>query len=96
MPLYAIEGKQPVLGADAWVAPSADVIGDAHLGDEASVWFGAVIRGGQHADHRRRAQQYPGGRDAAFRSRRAADDRRRLHDRPPRDAPWLHDRRQCA
>jgi len=44
MPLYAIEGKQPVLGADAWVAPSADVIGDAHLGDEASVWFGAVIR----------------------------------------------------
>ena len=29
MPLYAIEGKQPVLGADIWVAPSADVIGDA-------------------------------------------------------------------
>ncbi|GAA0316081.1 gamma carbonic anhydrase family protein [Sphingomonas oligophenolica] len=44
MPLYAIEGKQPVLGTDAWVAPSADVIGDAHLGDQASVWFGAVIR----------------------------------------------------
>jgi len=42
--LYAIDGKQPVMGADVWVAPSADVIGDARLGDGASVWFGAVIR----------------------------------------------------
>jgi carbonic anhydrase/acetyltransferase-like protein (isoleucine patch superfamily) len=45
MPLYAIEGKQPVVGAGVWVAPSADVIGDVHLADTASVWFGAVIRG---------------------------------------------------
>jgi len=44
MPLYAIDGKQPVVGTDVWVAPSADVIGDAHLADESSVWFGAVIR----------------------------------------------------
>jgi carbonic anhydrase/acetyltransferase-like protein (isoleucine patch superfamily) len=44
MPLYAIDGKQPVLGADVWVAPSADVIGDAHLADGANIWFGAVIR----------------------------------------------------
>jgi len=44
MPLYAIDGQQPQLGADAWVAPSADVIGDARLGNWASVWFGAVIR----------------------------------------------------
>ncbi|MES2339060.1 MAG: gamma carbonic anhydrase family protein [Pseudomonadota bacterium] len=45
MPLYAIGGKAPTLGTDTWVAPSADVIGDVDLGDEASVWFGAVIRG---------------------------------------------------
>ena len=44
MPLYAIDGKQPVLGSNVWVAPSADVIGDTHLADESSVWFGAVIR----------------------------------------------------
>jgi carbonic anhydrase/acetyltransferase-like protein (isoleucine patch superfamily) len=44
MPLYAIDGKQPVLGADAWVAPGAMVIGDARLADQSSVWFGAVIR----------------------------------------------------
>lgn len=45
VPLYAIAGKRPVLGQGAWVAPSADVIGDVVLGDGASVWFGAVIRG---------------------------------------------------
>lgn len=28
-----------------FVAPSADVIGSVHLGTEASVWFGAVLRG---------------------------------------------------
>ncbi|PTW48188.1 carbonic anhydrase/acetyltransferase-like protein (isoleucine patch superfamily) [Sphingomonas faeni] len=44
MPLYAIEGKRPTLADGVWVAPSADVIGDARLGEGASVWFGAVIR----------------------------------------------------
>ena len=44
MPLYEIDGIAPALGAGAWVAPSADLIGDVHLGDRCSVWFGAVIR----------------------------------------------------
>ena len=44
MPLYEIDGVGPRLGAGAWVAPSADLIGDVHLGDRCSVWFGAVIR----------------------------------------------------
>src|SRR5690242_11060974 len=44
MPLYAIDGQQPQLDAGAWVAPSADLIGDVRLGARASVWFGAVIR----------------------------------------------------
>lgn len=45
MPLYQFAGLAPTLAADAWVAPSADVIGDVHLGEGASVWFRAVIRG---------------------------------------------------
>ena len=46
MPLYAIDRKHPVIDpAGAWVAPSADVIGDVRLGAHASIWFGAVIRG---------------------------------------------------
>ena len=44
MPQYELDGKRPQLGADAWVAPSADLIAEVVLGDEASVWFGAVIR----------------------------------------------------
>ena len=45
MAVYELEGKQPKLGSGAWVAETATVIGDVELGDNASVWFGAVIRG---------------------------------------------------
>lgn len=44
MSLYEIDGISPTLGAGAWVAPSADLIGDVRLGARASIWFGAVIR----------------------------------------------------
>ena len=44
MALYAIGGHAPQIAPDAWVAPSADLIGDVHLAELASVWFGAVIR----------------------------------------------------
>jgi len=46
MPLYEFNGHSPVLPEDgsAWVAPSADLIGDVRLGAEASIWFGVVIR----------------------------------------------------
>ncbi len=44
MPLYRIANQQPAVPASAWVAPSADLIGDVQLGEAASVWFGAVIR----------------------------------------------------
>ena len=37
--------KMPQLGADAWVADSAAVIGDVVLGPRASIWYGAVVRG---------------------------------------------------
>jgi len=44
MPLYAIDGQQPSVPADSWVAPSADLIGDVRLGHDVGIWFGAVIR----------------------------------------------------
>ncbi|TPG12282.1 gamma carbonic anhydrase family protein [Sphingomonas oligophenolica] len=44
MPQYELDGKRPTIGTDAWVAPSADLIAEVVLGDEASVWFGAVVR----------------------------------------------------
>jgi len=44
MPLYSIGDATPSLDPTAWVAPSADLIGDVRLAARASVWFGAVIR----------------------------------------------------
>jgi carbonic anhydrase/acetyltransferase-like protein (isoleucine patch superfamily) len=44
VPLYRFGGHAPQIAADAWVAPSADLIGDVRLAELASVWFGAVIR----------------------------------------------------
>jgi len=40
----AFAGRSPRLSGSAWVAPGASVIGDVELGDEASVWYGAVVR----------------------------------------------------
>jgi carbonic anhydrase/acetyltransferase-like protein (isoleucine patch superfamily) len=45
MALYEHMGVRPTLGRDVYVAPNATVIGDVHLGDEASVWWSTVIRG---------------------------------------------------
>ncbi len=44
MSLYALDGKSPQLHSSVWIAPTASVIGDVHLGENASVWFGVVIR----------------------------------------------------
>lgn len=43
--IYAYQGHRPSLGKDVFVAPSADVIGMVVLGDGASIWFNAVLRG---------------------------------------------------
>ena len=45
MAIYELDGKAPQLGPGAWVADSAQVIGNVELAADASVWFGVVIRG---------------------------------------------------
>ena len=45
MALYQLDDLQPAVAASAWVADSAVVIGNVTLGEDASVWFGVVIRG---------------------------------------------------
>ena len=44
VPLYSFEGKSPTVHPTAFVAPSADLIGDVTVEAGASVWFGAVLR----------------------------------------------------
>ena len=46
--LHPFIGAEPQVSAAAFIAPSADVIGDVALGEEASIWFGAVVRGDVH------------------------------------------------
>lgn len=45
MAIYELDGVAPRVAATAWVADSAQVIGNVVLGEDASVWFGAVVRG---------------------------------------------------
>jgi carbonic anhydrase/acetyltransferase-like protein (isoleucine patch superfamily) len=45
MPLYSFEGKRPQVDETAFIAPTATVVGDVVIEAEASVWYGAVIRG---------------------------------------------------
>ena len=39
------DGNSPTVSADAWVAPSATLVGRVEIALEASVFFGAVLRG---------------------------------------------------
>ncbi len=39
------KGISPDISPDAFVAPTADIIGKVSIAADASVWFGAVIRG---------------------------------------------------
>jgi carbonic anhydrase/acetyltransferase-like protein (isoleucine patch superfamily) len=45
MAIYKLDGVSPQVAASAWVADSAQVIGQVALGDDTSVWFDAVVRG---------------------------------------------------
>jgi carbonic anhydrase/acetyltransferase-like protein (isoleucine patch superfamily) len=45
MAIYELDGVAPQLAASAWVADSAQVMGNVVLGEDTSVWFGAVVRG---------------------------------------------------
>jgi len=45
MAIYELDGAAPRIADSAWVADSAQVMGHVELGDEASIWFGVVVRG---------------------------------------------------
>jgi carbonic anhydrase/acetyltransferase-like protein (isoleucine patch superfamily) len=43
--IWMLGNLSPRLAKDVWIAPDANVIGRVVLEDEASVWFGATLRG---------------------------------------------------
>ena len=45
MAIYELDGVPPQVHTQAWVAPSAQVMGQVSVGAGASIWFGTVVRG---------------------------------------------------
>ena len=45
MAVYQLEDQTPRIAETAWVADSAQVIGNVELAEGANVWFGAIVRG---------------------------------------------------
>jgi carbonic anhydrase/acetyltransferase-like protein (isoleucine patch superfamily) len=43
--IISFRGKTPRVHPTAFVAPTAVLIGDVEVGEESSIWFGAVLRG---------------------------------------------------
>lgn len=43
--IYSFEGTSPCLHPGCWIASNATVVGDVQIGQTASVWYGAVLRG---------------------------------------------------
>lgn len=44
MPLFSFEGKSPTVHPDAFIAPTATLVGDVTVEAGASVWYGTVLR----------------------------------------------------
>ncbi len=40
-----INGMEPQLGKECYIAPTAVLVGNVLIGDQSSVWFNAVVRG---------------------------------------------------
>jgi carbonic anhydrase/acetyltransferase-like protein (isoleucine patch superfamily) len=43
--IYPHQGRWPQIHETAYIAPSADLIGDVSIGEESSLWFQVVVRG---------------------------------------------------
>ena len=49
MSIYQLDESVPVIDASAWVAESAQVIGNVRIGAGSSLWFGVIARGDTEA-----------------------------------------------
>ncbi len=45
MAVYELDGVAPRVAEGAWIADSAQVMGNVELAEDVSIWFGTVIRG---------------------------------------------------
>ncbi|MER3430294.1 MAG: gamma carbonic anhydrase family protein [Blastocatellia bacterium] len=43
--IYRFNGKTPKINESAFIATGATIVGDVEIADDASIWFGSVLRG---------------------------------------------------
>jgi carbonic anhydrase/acetyltransferase-like protein (isoleucine patch superfamily) len=43
--ILEFKGRVPIIGKNVFIAPTAVIIGDVEIKDNASIWYGTVIRG---------------------------------------------------
>jgi len=46
--IKSLKGKTPKMGEGCWFADNAVIVGEVEMGDNCTVWFGAVVRGDVH------------------------------------------------
>ncbi len=53
MPIFTLDGHAPQFEQknSNWIAPDATIIGKVYLGENAGIWFGAVLRGDNELIH---------------------------------------------
>ena len=44
-PVFSLDGITPKIAPDAFIAPTAAVIGDVEIGSETGIWFHCLVRG---------------------------------------------------
>jgi carbonic anhydrase/acetyltransferase-like protein (isoleucine patch superfamily) len=44
MPLFSFEGRSPQVHPEAWIAPTATLVGEVVVEAGASIWYGVVLR----------------------------------------------------
>ena len=57
--IFSFKKKMPVISSTAFIADSAQVVGDVKVGENSSIWFNAVVRGDVnyiHIGHRSNIQ----------------------------------------
>lgn len=48
MIIKKLNGKEPQIGNDCFIAENAVLVGDVQMGDQCSIWYSAVLRGDVH------------------------------------------------
>ncbi|MGE0222665.1 MAG: gamma carbonic anhydrase family protein [Acetobacteraceae bacterium] len=50
-PIFSLDGVTPRVAPDAFIAPTAAVIGDVEIGPETGIWFHCLVRGDMNFIH---------------------------------------------